>query len=314
MFAGHIQLVRSLDGGATWTSISAGAGGTAVHGDHHALAFAADGSTLYEVSDGGIFSTTDVITSPITWKSLNAGLGITQFYGGLSIHPTNVAIGFGGSQDTGTLAYAGSTPWRLVTCGDGGWTAIDPVDPTNVYAGCQQISVLKSTQAGAPGTFRQSQNGINSTDRVEFIPPLVMDPSNSKRLYFGTFRLYQTFDGAASWNAISPDLAGGSNTLTAIGVSERDPNTIYLGTNAGHVQVTGDALSLSGAASHWRDRSSGLPSRTVTQIVVDPENASTAYVTLSGFALPWDTRGNVFMTSHGGVSWRDISGICQTSR
>ena len=146
VFAGrNTGLLRSLDGGATWSDISRGANGVSPHVDHHALAFSADGTKLYELSNGGIYSTTDITNPQVNWKSLNGGLGTAQFYDGISIHPTNVAIGFAGTQDNGTLQSGGALPWNQAGCGDGGWTAIDPVQPNNVYITCQQISIEKST-------------------------------------------------------------------------------------------------------------------------------------------------------------------------
>jgi uncharacterized protein (TIGR03437 family) len=132
-----------------------------------------------------------------------------------------------------------------------------------------------------------------------------MGQTNPQRLYFGTFRLYQSTDAAGSWNAISTDLTSGANTVTAIGVAQSNPDTVYVGTGDGRVQVTNSALS--GTDAKWTDRSSRVPNRVVTQIAVDPTNSSTAYVTLSGFALPWDSEGNVLTTTNGAETWQDIT-------
>jgi uncharacterized protein (TIGR03437 family) len=57
----------------------------------------------------------------------------------------------------------------------------------------------------------------------------------------------------------------------------------------------------------WTDRTSGLPQRFVTQIVVDPQAATTVYVTTSGFTGV-ENQGHVFRSTNGGASWTDISG------
>ena len=302
-------LVRSLDGGTTWVTLQSAASGGFLHADMHALAFAADGSKLYLGNDGGAYSTSQVAATNPTFAALNSTLAITQLFPGLSTHPTNVSIAIGGSQDNGTDLYSGGLTWNQVTCGDGGYTAIDTVVPSTVYATCQQISVQKSTSSGAFGTWFGSQNGINTGDRVDFIPPLVMDQSRTNTLYFATYRVYQTANGASTWNAISPDLTNESGfwaVVTSIAVAPTDSNTVYAGTGDSHVQVTTNAGS--GTAATWIDRSAGLPLRVITQVAIDPGTSTTAYVTFSGFTGFGDILGHVFKTTNGGASWNDISG------
>jgi uncharacterized protein GlcG (DUF336 family) len=53
---GELYIHRSLDGGATWTKVD----GRIIHVDHHALAFSADGTVLYDGNDGGVWRTTDI--------------------------------------------------------------------------------------------------------------------------------------------------------------------------------------------------------------------------------------------------------------
>ncbi len=65
----------------------------------------------------------------MSWTELNDTLAITQFYPGLSINPTNANIAFAGAQDNGTQRYGGIINWSYVTCGDGGFTAIDAAIP-----------------------------------------------------------------------------------------------------------------------------------------------------------------------------------------
>jgi uncharacterized protein (TIGR03437 family) len=67
------------------------------------------------------------------------------------------------------------------------------------------------------------------------------------------------------------------------------------------------ANALAGPNASWADRSPGLPTRSVTQITVDPIDPSTAYVTYSGFALGASPTGHVFKTTNGGQNWTDIS-------
>jgi hypothetical protein len=271
----------------------------------HALAFSNTGS-LYVGNDGGAYVGPDPTATPVAWTNLNGMLSITQFYAGHSIDPTNVLNALGGTQDNGTQHYTGQIAWDNVTCGDGGWTAIDFVNPQTVYATCQVIFIQKSVSGGAFGTWSLAQNGINTSDRVQFIPPFVMDPTDPRSLYFGTFRVYQTRDGAGTWRTISPDLTGGSGTVTTIAAAASDSNTVYAGSSNSRVQVTTNATDTSPV---WSNVSAGLPPRFITQVAVDPLISTTAYVTVSGFSgFFGDTQGHVFKTTNGGAAWTDLSG------
>ena len=57
-------------------------------------------NVFYVGNDGGIYKTTN---GGSTWVTLNTTLSITQFYSGISLHPTNPDIAMGGTQDNGTL-------------------------------------------------------------------------------------------------------------------------------------------------------------------------------------------------------------------
>lgn len=292
-------LFRSTNGGSSWSEISYGANGVQLHEDHHALAFDKAGATLYVGNDGGVWKTTDVSTSVVDWTNLNNTLDITQFYPGLSVSPDNLRLAYGGTQDNGVQTYGGELPWTYSWCGDGGWTALDFKVTTTVYASCSRLDVEKSTVSGVPGTWSAVTSGISS-DRVQYFPPLIMDPSNNETLYFGTYRVYQTTNGASSWHTISSDVTGGGS-LTTIAVAPSNVKTIYTGSSSGHVYVTTNA----GTGATWREASSGLPAQSITQIAVSPASPSTAYVAFSGF--PSGSGHHIYKTTNSGTSWTDIS-------
>jgi photosystem II stability/assembly factor-like uncharacterized protein len=300
-------LVRSLDGGITWATLQSAQNFGFLHADMHALSFSSDGNTLYLGNDGGAYVTTQITATDPTFTALNSTLGITQFYPGLSIHPINANTAIGGTQDNGSVIYSGAQTWNDVVCGDGGYTAIDFVSPATMYAACQRFNIFKSTANGGFGSWNAALNGINTADRVLFIPPLVMDPSNPQILYFGTYRVYRTANGASNWIAISPDLTGGDpffGVISTIAVAPNNSNTVYVGTLDSRVQVTTNA---GGGSPTWTNVSAGLPPRSVTHLAVDPTSSTTAYVAFSGFTGFGDSLGHVFKTINGGTTWIDIS-------
>src|SRR6202030_3995373 len=147
-----------------------------LHTDEHYLAFTPDGTKLYIANDGGVYSTTDIISSSVRWTSLNNTLAITQFYPGLSQHPTNANVALGGAQDNGTQLYTGSLSWSNVTCGDGGFTAFDNAITSTSYGGCQNIDIRRSIDSAF--SYIAAVHGIDQTDRTQFISPFTIDTSN----------------------------------------------------------------------------------------------------------------------------------------
>ena len=89
-------------------------------------------------------------------------------------------------------------------------------------------------------------------------------------------------------------------TITTIAVAPSDPQTIYVGTDDGNVQLTTDG------GTNWLNITGSLPKRWVTRIAVDPLNALHAFVTLSGYRHD-SYQPHVFETSQGGGLWNDIS-------
>jgi photosystem II stability/assembly factor-like uncharacterized protein len=318
------RLHRTLDGGNTWVEISRSIDGLELFSDLTGLAFSRDGAHLYVTNDGGVFRTTNsTAAAPLKWENLNATIDVTGLSRGMAMHPIDAGIVFAGPLEGGVARYTGQLAWQGgIICGDGGAILIDPQAPNTMYVACQpdQTALLKTTSGNLPRPgWVRAQTGIDLADRYAIFRPFVMDPTNPRRLYFGTFRVYQTNDGASSWTPISPDLAGGQATLSAIAVGTGNPNTIYVGTTglsfrgpnpspiAGNVFVTTNADA--GAGATWTNRSAGLPPRSVTQIAVDPRDSLTAYAAFSGFSgFSGDTKGHLFKTSDGGLSWIDSSG------
>lgn len=286
---GGVSLFQSLDGGTTFSTLGSGV----VHVDHHAFVFdQATPTTMYSGNDGGIFRSTD---AGATWVSLNTNLALTQFYPGISVHPTDATIIVGGAQDNGTMQWNGTSKWPTLFGGDGGFTAVNYKTGNTTFVTCQWPTCAPLRRDGS-ASFLTKGTGLNSGDRGAFIPPLVMDPVNPAVLYFGTYRLYRTSNSGDLWSTVSGDVTNGTGTIRTIAVAPSDTNTIYVGSSDGAVQVTTD-LGVT-----WTNVSAGLPLKSVTYIAVDPRDPRTAWVTVSGFGT-----GHVWKTTNRGASWTDVS-------
>jgi photosystem II stability/assembly factor-like uncharacterized protein len=326
LWAGGIDLYRSDDSGRNWglASYWERAGNPEyTHADQHAFVFhpGYDGGanqTLFVSNDGGIYRTDNarapVATSAraacagskgqVTWTSLNHKYVAFQFYHGLPF-PGDAAY-FGGSQDNGVQAgqdKTGIDGWVQVDGGDGGWVAIDPKDPNNIYFEYTNKSTSRSTDGGR--TKLDATNGITEPkDSFLFIKQFVMDPSNSKRLYLGGKQLWKTEDGAQNWSPVSAPI--GEARVTAIAVAPSDPNTVYFGSVSGSVYASSSALKADGSTA-WT-KSTPRDGANLQSLTVDPGNPQLVYATYTSFKQSPDT-SHIYRTADGGSTWQGIDGV-----
>jgi photosystem II stability/assembly factor-like uncharacterized protein len=289
---------RTTNGGSSWSEIGSG-----MHVDHHALWIDAnDPGHMYMGNDGGFYRTTNGGSG---WAQ-STNLPITQFY--------NVTVDFqlpsriyGGSQDNSTPGTKTGIvdDWDTYHYGDGFYTLVDPTDSNVIYAEAQYGRLAKSTNGGKK--FNSSRNGILTLDRRNWSTPVVMDPVDPNVLYYGTYRVYRTVNAAADWTPISGDLTDGEDpgalefgTITTLGVTTADPQTVLAGTDDGHVWITFDG------GAGWNDITAGLPDRWITRVAVDPADNQRLYVTLSGFHLD-EPLPHVFTSGDGGGTWENIA-------
>ena len=284
---GGPTFIESINGGATWSNISQDGAGFFPHTDVHAFAFDATGHLLAG-TDGGIWRLNNATPATLAWQSLNGNLETIQFTG-ISLHPTNPAIAYGGSQDNGTERTTGSTVWDLIRGGDGGFTRIDFSNPLTVYHTFTGASLERSDNGGATWLFRGINDGSGN-----FYVPYVMDPANSSRLLLGTNTLWEThskgdsFTNKGSFTAPIDAIGLNGNTIyVAAGGSFAGANSIFVSTND-FANVT--------------DRTPATPAH-YADIAVDPTNAAHAFVVADRFSTP-----HVLVTTTTGTSWSDISG------
>ena len=291
VYAGGMEVIKSSDGGSTWTKVSDWAGwpgSTYVHADNHDIEFLpGSGSTVFSCNDGGIFKTTDGATS---WTDQSDGLNITQFYR-LGCSATNSDIVYLGAQDNGTDRYDG-TSWTQVYGADGMETVVDYTDENVVYVSYQGGALQKSSDGG------NSFTDITPSASGAWTTPYVMDPNDHLTLYAGYDNVYKTTDGGSSWNAISTGLTGG-NTIRTLAVAQSNTNYIYAG-------ILGNLYMTSNGGSSWSSISAGLPvaSVSITGIAVSDNDPQSLWVTFSGY-----TNGEkVYYSDNAGTSWTNVSG------
>jgi photosystem II stability/assembly factor-like uncharacterized protein len=303
--AGGNTLIRSLDGGTTWADIDTGVDGNGPHVDHHAAGFDASGRFL-DGNDGGIWRLDDADPLRLHWTDLNGNLDTIQF-SGIALNPNNPRIAYGGSQDNGVGEFQHDLQWTTIEGGDGGGVIDSFANPMTVFHDAPVASF------GAADFFRRSDDrgqtwnskttGINGNEPTIFYPPFVMDPSNASRLLLGTSRVYETTTSGDFWHAISTPGTNGwtaTGAIDSLATAASNSNTIYA-TTGGHIFVTFDD------GAHWAERDIPRFTDHFRNIEVDPRNNLVAYVVRDRFT-PASQTGHVFMTTNGGLTWKDISG------
>ncbi len=313
---GHVS--KTINGLAA-SNVAWAAATSNIHVDHHAAAFTPDGTRLYWGNDGGVYRTDNATaaSSSATWTNLNTNLGITQFYTNFALHPTDINVTFGGTQDNGTQRYDGTQDISLAwtntgACGDGAGNVIDASNPSVVYANCQLVDIIKSTNGGLSG-FTSAASGISTSDRVLFIPPLVGDNYNSapNHLYFGTYRVWQTRNQGASWQPISNDLT--IEEITRLAVAPSDRTVMYAATDDGRVwKGTGLLAAAPNDCATFPTNCFTeitldlLPAaRRINALAVSPTDPTTVYVGHGGFGSSTTRR---LSRRVGNGSWTDITG------
>jgi len=281
-------VIRSINGGDSWTEVSQFSGGT-LHPDHHCLEFGA-GGVMWEGNDGGVWKSAN---DGASWTNCNNGLGTAQLYT-IALHPDFPDRMLGGTQDNGTPErLTDSTDWPQLQAGDGGFSAFDHASSSRRYTTYVYLTVYRWSSSGS-----RDITGPWGSDSTNWISPLVIDPVNSSRLYAGTNRVWRTTNAtmtSPTWTAVSTNAVSNGGTLNTIAVAPSNPNTVYTGSSNGRVFVTTDV-------STWNSRSTGLPTSGVSDIIIDPANAAHAYV--SHFS---SSGGRVHRTLDAGLTWTPVA-------
>jgi uncharacterized protein (TIGR03437 family) len=311
IYLGSRDVHKSTDGGMTFVNLNnsftaAGAFtpfASNMHPDQHSLAFLpGDANTIFVGNDGGLHKSTN---GGASFTGLNNSLSLSQFIS-IALHPTDGTRTYGGTQDNGSqkrLTTGTPGAWRDFTASDGGRVVIDPLNPSRVFPTWFQCAVLRYLNNGDTPNGQVARNatfGEPATGpRVAFYPPFVGNGVDST-LYFGTWRLFISTDLGATWmppGGTFDQTVGGTDVLSAIAVARANLSVIYTGSRNGRAMV-----SVNNGAD-WTNITAGLPTRSITSITVHPNDAMTAYLTVSGFGT-----GHVFKTTNGGAAWTDVSG------
>lgn len=306
VYIGLIDIVQSRDAGATWRSVGGPtySNNAITHNDQHCLAVdPSNPNRIILGNDGGVYRL-DYNPTNDTWTitGLSKNLGITQFYAA-AFHPTDPNQMLGGTQDNASPLSTGDLAnWANVGGGDGGYCAINPVNPNIQYATSQGLYLYRTENKWATTDY-----GINpdfGSDRRAFIACIYLPPTDPDRLYACTNYLWRWTDSTRTWEPrLGNQQLAPSGTVSCVAVSPTDKTRIYAGTSGGLVWMSSD----DGATwTQIHTGSPGLPTRFVTSISINPVNHNDIVVGLSGTGAPhlWRCTNTTNPTR----VWQDVSG------
>ena len=287
LFVGGVNTWKSTNGGVSWSINThwTGSGGAEYkHADVHMLKYHPLNNHIYSGNDGGLYFSTD----EVNWTDISDGLHISQFYS-LGVSQTVQDQVITGSQDNGTFLKT-NLDWDAVIGGDGMECIIDYTNSNIMYGSIYYGDIRKSTNGGNSFSSISSGNGAWET-------PYELDKNNPNVIYIGYDELVKSTDGGNSWNTITSNQTNG-NRIDEIGLSTSDPDRIYFSDGS-------DMFRTNDGGNNWtKIDNNGLPNKTITYILVNPNNENIVWVTLSGY-----TSGEkVYKTYDGGDNWMNISG------
>ncbi len=264
-----------------------------VHADmHHLYYHPTNPNTVFVVTDGGLFVSHD---RGIKWEGRNGYYQSQQFFANFSNSTTNPNRAIGGMQDNATAIYFGDGVWKRVIGGDGGCTAISPLDDVILYGSSQNGNFYTSVDdfdnysniGGLPGSASA------------FIAPFELAPTNPEIAYSGKNSLCRRdFSGTNIWEELTS--AGG--VLVTIAVNPNDENDVYFSRAATNSEQP--KVFKFDANTQTATEMTGLPNRTCLDIARHPSDANTVYAVFGGFGTE-----HLYRTTDGGTSWQPVPGL-----
>lgn len=330
----NVNILVSDDGAKTLGNL----GGRWKHVDNHEIWIDPKDPKYYLVGcDGGIYESFD---RGENWQ-FKSNLPVTQFYD-LTVEQTDTPFYkiYGGTQDNNTLGGPGRTmsglgpsnqDWHVIVGGDGFQCQVDPKDPNVVYAEFQYGGLVRFNWRTGQRVSIQPKPGAGEPSlRWNWDSPLLISPHKNTRIYFCANRVFRSEDRGDSWTPVSGDLSRqldrdklpvfgkimppeavfkhGSTSLfgniTAFAESPKKEGLLYVGTDDGLIQVTGDG------GKNWSkiEKFTGVPDMTyVARIFASQHDSATVYAAFDNHKNA-DFAPYMLKSIDAGQTWISIAG------
>src|SRR6266496_3382018 len=121
--------------------------------------------------------------------------------------------------------------------------------------------------------------------------------------------VWKTTDGGINWEPITDSSVFGTGSVGAIGLSDSDPNTIYVGMGESPIRGNvshGDGVYKSTDSGKTWKRVGLEDTRQISRIRVHPKNADVVYVAALGHTWGPNEQRGVFRSKDGGKTWEKV--------
>ncbi len=164
----------------------------------------------------------------------------------------------------------------------------------------KESDLLKPLQWRSIGPYRGG--------RVTAVAGVASQPSV---FYFGATGggVWKTSDGGINWEPISDGSVFGTGSVGAIGLSDSDPNTIYVGMGESPIRGNvshGDGVYKSTDAGKTWKRIGLVDTRQISRIRVHPRNPDLVYVAVQGHVWAPNEQRGIFRSKDGGKNWEKV--------
>ena len=320
IYIANTSTYRSMDGGATFTSIKGAPGGD----DYHTIWINPDDpSIILLASDQGA---TISLNGGETWSSWY-NQPTAQFYHVITDNRFPYWV-YGGQQESGSVGTASRgddgginfRDWHPVGVEEYGYVALDPLHPGIIYGGKVTRYDQATGEVQSVGPVLGRRGGKYRFVRTM---PLLFSPVDPHILYLGSQYLLRTVNGGQSWEEISPDLTRASyeippslgaftsadaekgkhrGVIYTIAPSYKDGSLIWVGTDDGLIHITRDA------GKTWTNVTPPAltPWSKVSVMDASHFDAASAYAAINRFRLD-DLAPHIWRTHDFGKTWKEIT-------
>ncbi|MES2773160.1 MAG: PKD domain-containing protein [Bacteroidota bacterium] len=299
LYAGEIDLFKTLDGGGAWTNVSSVYSGGYLHPDQQSIHYKPGSSSdVYFTNDGGVYKCTNANTAAPFFDNKGDNYITTQFYS-CAIHPTAATPYYlAGAQDNGTYALSSNVVdnGKMVYGGDGLFCHIDQDNPSFQYVSSQFGVYKRSIDGGA--TFI---NGVNFGTGTRFENPTDLDNTNNLIYSCAPADSYKRWDNPQTGiNSTAVAAAFGGGQVSAIKVSPNTNNRVFFGMGSGGLFKVDNAHTATPTVTNI---GTGLPDAYLKCVEVQTGNDNHLVVTYSNYGV-----NSVWETVNGGGSWISVEG------